>query len=250
MCYHPGKSAATSPTGQFLGRLWVFGNYSCGPAPNHSREFLNPWPQVLPIFPFVQVVPDLTKVRFEPGLATIAARGTLRMCSRIPFKDNRQRTPRPPGVRWLLLAGFAGMVLLNGGCVTTTPLEWIRNGFKVGPNYCRPPAPVAEDWIEAKDPNVQNRHLQDWWNVFDDPALNSLIDTAYVQNLNLRAIGIRVLEARAQQAIAAGNIFPQTQQATASYNRENLSHNTFNNPSAFSTLSPTPIPPGASVGNF
>src|SRR5258707_15793486 len=118
------------------------------------------------------------------------------MDSRISFRDDRQRIPRPRMLRWLVLASFAGAVLLNSGCVTTSPFDWIRNGFKVGPNYCRPPAPVADEWVEAKDPNVQNRHLQDWWGVFNDPKLNSLIDTAYVQNLNLRAIGTRVLEPR------------------------------------------------------
>ena len=96
----------------------------------------------------------------------------------------------------------AGTTFFSSGCLTTGPLEWVRNGFKVGPNYCRPPAPVAEDWIEAKNASVQNRHLQDWWQVFQDAPLNALVDTAYEQNLNLRIAGTRVLEARAQQAIA------------------------------------------------
>src|SRR5260370_22739568 len=149
------------------------------------------------------------------------------------------------GVRKLLLGGVAGALLLNGGCVTTGPLDYIRNGFKVGPNYSRPPAPVAPEWIEAKDPNVQNRHLQDWWGVFNDPKLNSLIDTAYDQNLTLRIVGTRVLQARAQQAIAAGNLFPQTQQATGQYSRVNLSKNEANNPTAFSALLPSlGLPPG------
>jgi outer membrane protein TolC len=77
----------------------------------------------------------------------------------------------------------------------TGPGQWIRNGFKVGPNYCPPPAPVAEEWIYAKDPEIQNRHLQDWWEVFQDPTLNSLIVTAYDQNPTLRVAGTRVLEA-------------------------------------------------------
>jgi NodT family efflux transporter outer membrane factor (OMF) lipoprotein len=83
---------------------------------------------------------------------------------------------------------------------------------------------------------VQNRHLQDWWGVFEDPTLNSLIDTAYGQNLNLRAIGTRVLQSRAQQAIAVGNFFPQTQQANASYSRVGLSRNTANNVTALDPL--------------
>jgi NodT family efflux transporter outer membrane factor (OMF) lipoprotein len=127
---------------------------------------------------------------------------------------------------------LAGTVLLNGGCVTTGPLQWIENGFKVGPNYGRPPAPVAPAWIEANDARVERRRLEDWWNVFQDPTLDSLIATAYRQNLNLRAVGTRVLQARAQQAIAAGNIFPQTQQLTGSYERVNLSRNAANNPAA------------------
>ncbi len=107
----------------------------------------------------------------------------------------------------------------------TGPRQWIRNGFKVGPNYDRPPAPVAADWIQADDPSVQKHHLQDWWQVFKDPTLDALIVTAYQQNPTLRIAGTRVLQARAGQAIAVGNMFPQTQQATASYARVNLNKN-------------------------
>src|SRR5271166_4152173 len=97
-------------------------------------------------------------------------------------------------LRWVSLAGLAGVVLLTSGCVATGPLEYIRNGFKVGPNYGKPPAPVADQWILANDPNVQNRQLQEWWSVFNDPILNGLIDTAYGQNLTLRVVGMRVLQ--------------------------------------------------------
>ncbi|HLN32399.1 MAG TPA: efflux transporter outer membrane subunit [Gemmataceae bacterium] len=134
--------------------------------------------------------------------------------------------------RWLGRAGLAGAILVNGGCVATGPVEWIRNGFKVGPNYDQPQGPVAPEWIEARDPRVQDRHLQDWWTVFQDGRLSSLIDTAYQQNLTLRSAGARVLEARAQQAIAAGSFFPQTQQATGEISRVGLSRNAANNPAS------------------
>jgi NodT family efflux transporter outer membrane factor (OMF) lipoprotein len=132
-------------------------------------------------------------------------------------------------------------------------VDWVRNGFKVGPNYCRPPAPEAEEWIEANDSHVQNRHLQDWWNVFQDATLNSLIDTAYSQNVSLRIVGMRVLEARAQQSIAVGNIFPQSQQATGQYSRVAQSHTTFNNPAVESSLlsqNGIVLPPNTPIGNF
>ncbi len=85
--------------------------------------------------------------------------------------------------------------------------------------------------------------------MFQDPKLNSLVDDAYEQNLTLRIVGDRVMQARAQQAIAVGSIFPQTQQATGQYSRVNLSHTTFNNPSALSGLGNGPLPPGTPIGN-
>jgi NodT family efflux transporter outer membrane factor (OMF) lipoprotein len=160
--------------------------------------------------------------------------------------------PRP-GAGWLrrlAQAGVVGTTLLATGCVTTSPLEWVRNGFKVGPNYERPPAPVAADWIGGSDSHVQKRQLEAWWSVFQDAHLNKLIETAYQQNLNLRVLATRVLQARAQQAIAAGNIFPQTQQAEGQYSRVGVSHTTFNNPSAFGATLPPGTPPPPLVGNF
>jgi NodT family efflux transporter outer membrane factor (OMF) lipoprotein len=139
------------------------------------------------------------------------------MTRRPIFGPDAHRVPRPRLPRWLALAVLAGAIVLNIGCVATGPLQYIRNGFKVGPNYCRPPAPVAEEWIQASDPKVQNRHLQDWWTVFNDPLLVSLLHTAYDQNLTLRVAGTRVLQARAQQAIAAGSIFPQKQTGMGLY---------------------------------
>jgi NodT family efflux transporter outer membrane factor (OMF) lipoprotein len=131
-------------------------------------------------------------------------------------------------------------------------MSYIRNGFKVGPNYGRPPAPVAPQWIEAEDARVDGHTLRDaeWWGVFQDRTLNSLVETAYQQNPNLRSVGTRVLQARAQQAITVGNLFPQIQEATAQYSRVGLSHTAFNNPSAFESASPFPTPPGLPVGNF
>jgi outer membrane protein TolC len=105
--------------------------------------------------------------------------------------------------------------------------EWVDNGFKVGPNYCKPPAPVASEWIDYLDPRVKSEEpdLTEWWHVFKDPALDALIETAYRQNISLREAGARILEARAQRGIAVGEIFPQSQQAFANYQHIGLSRN-------------------------
>jgi len=115
---------------------------------------------------------------------------------------------------------LAGIMILAAPLCGCTPLmEYVHNGFKVGPNYRRPPAPVAQNWIDAADPRVRTESddLSKWWTVFNDPVLDDLVCSAYLQNLTLREAGFRVLEARAQLGIAVGNILPQTQTATGSY---------------------------------
>jgi NodT family efflux transporter outer membrane factor (OMF) lipoprotein len=125
-----------------------------------------------------------------------------------------------------LARGWAGSsaTLLPGGCVTDNLREYVHNGFKVGPNYSRPPAPVAARWIQAGDPRTQGPPPcdSDWWEVFQDPTLDALVGLAYQQNPNLRSVGARVLQARAQQAIAVGNFFPQTQRFLGAYPYGNI----------------------------
>jgi outer membrane protein TolC len=120
------------------------------------------------------------------------------------------------------------MILAACGC--TSLGEFVQNGFNVGPNYERPPAPLASDWIDAKNPHVKSvpADYSTWWRVFRDPVLDDLIRTAYAQNVNLKIAGTRVLEARAQLAIAMGQLFPQQQQATGSYQHIQLSKNVAN----------------------
>jgi NodT family efflux transporter outer membrane factor (OMF) lipoprotein len=111
------------------------------------------------------------------------------------------------------------LVVALSGC--TSFHDYIQNGFKVGPNYCAPAAPVAQHWIDAasiRQP-ADMESLRRWWTVFNDPKLNYLVECAYHQNLTLREAGFRVLQSRAQLAIAQGNLFPQTQTATGGYSR-------------------------------
>ena len=134
---------------------------------------------------------------------------------------------------WLRAAGFFLIAILaaaSSGC--TSWREYVANGFKVGPNYCRPAAPVADHWIDDKNPNVGSEPANDaaWWHTFNDPVLDTLIQTAYQQNLTLRVAGLRILEARALRAVAVGEFFPQSQQATGSYTRAGASLNNVNTP--------------------
>jgi NodT family efflux transporter outer membrane factor (OMF) lipoprotein len=76
----------------------------------------------------------------------------------------------------------------------------------------------------------EEQQLAQWWTVFNDTTLNTLIQTAYQQNLTLREAGTRILEARALLGIARGNLFPQEQFAFGEYSRVKLSQNVANPP--------------------
>jgi NodT family efflux transporter outer membrane factor (OMF) lipoprotein len=125
----------------------------------------------------------------------------------------------------LAVCGAVGLCL--SGC--TSFKEYKANGYKVGPNYAPPPAPVATHWIEASDARVreQSEDLSQWWTVFNDPVLDRLVADAYGQNLTLREAGFRVLQARAQLDFATGSLFPQTQNATGGYRRNAATGNFF-----------------------
>ncbi len=141
--------------------------------------------------------------------------------------------PRPcRGWRRLVAVG-----LLAGAAGCTSLQDYVHNGFKVGPNYGRPPAPVAQQWIDANDQRLRTEtdDLSQWWKVFSDPVLDDLVGRAYRQNLSLREAGFQVLRARAELGIAVGEIFPQAQDLTGSYRRIGTSNETVGR-SASSTL--------------
>src|ERR1019366_5105622 len=53
-------------------------------------------------------------------------------------------------LRLTLLFSLSPLLLIFFCGCTSLP-DYLRNGFKVGPNYVTPPAPVAHDWIDADD---------------------------------------------------------------------------------------------------
>ncbi len=124
-------------------------------------------------------------------------------------------------------------VLLAAGCTT------------VGPDFEKPKAPVADNWSSADEPEVNTEEVdyQEWWQVFSDPVLTQLIETAYQQNLSLQIAGLRILEARAQLGIATGLKYPQSQSVSGGYTRSRSSENAppFSNlpPSISSQIDPT-----------
>ena len=109
--------------------------------------------------------------------------------------------------------------LIGTGALALAGLLLVTGCKTVGPDFEKPEVPTADTWLDAENEKVDTTSAayQDWWEVFDDPALSDLIDTAYQQNLSLQVAGLRVMEARAQLGIATGLKYPQSQSVGGGY---------------------------------
>ncbi len=127
---------------------------------------------------------------------------------------------KAPSADRILIAITAAVLVLDfGGCM------------RVGPDYVRPEVDVNPSWLESS-PLLREEpaEIREWWTAFDDPVLIGLVHEAYDQNLSLRAAGLRVIQARAARGIAVGEFFPQEQQISADYSKNEISKNDLNNP--------------------
>lgn len=147
----------------------------------------------------------------------------MKNCTSVPRGQLAVRTCQRPATVVRSLAVFAALAVA-GGCQLG---EWMRNGFKVGPEYGRPAPTVASSWIDGAGDRIETSpaQLSAWWTSLNDPALDSLIRRTYEQNLSLRVAASRVLEARYRRRIAVGELFPQSQEADVVYTRNKLSSN-------------------------
>ncbi len=110
---------------------------------------------------------------------------------------------------------FASLLLVLAGCTT------------LGPDY-REPTP---EWLAAWQPDLygqlgaateeEDAPLQLWWQRFEDPVLDALMEEVLSENLSLQIAGLRVLEARARLGGAEALRLPQLQElsASAAYSR-------------------------------
>jgi len=142
--------------------------------------------------------------------------------SAFPKNDpNRSARLRRPTVILLFIVMVSLMLGLSGCSM-------------VGPDYVKPTPPEPDNWLEPDNPQIESTEadFSHWWSVFNDPVLNTLVETAYRQNLSLQVAGLRVLEARAQLGIAIGFQYPQQQQVNADATANQLSKNAPNSAGA------------------
>ncbi|MCP4764821.1 MAG: efflux transporter outer membrane subunit [Gammaproteobacteria bacterium] len=94
----------------------------------------------------------------------------------------------------------------------------------LGPDYVEPEVEWLDDWItdlngQALPAGTTQEDLDFWWQAFNDPVLNGLIETAREENSTLQIAALAIVRSRALLGIATGTQYPQVQQATGSLAR-------------------------------
>jgi NodT family efflux transporter outer membrane factor (OMF) lipoprotein len=99
----------------------------------------------------------------------------------------------------------------------------------LGPDFVKPEVATEESWLEKNNEiSTASKEQTEWWKIFNDSALNGLVEKAYKQNLPLQIAGLRIFEARAELGIAVGLQYPQTQRVGGSSSAVGLSENSPN----------------------
>lgn len=109
--------------------------------------------------------------------------------------------------------------------VAMLPLSLVLTGCMVGPDYQQPPSTVPANWSvnsPAKTTPIESHTFANWWSVFNDPVLSSLMIRVKNGNLDLRQAEARLREARSRRALSQANLFP-TISAKAGANQTRVS---------------------------
>ena len=94
---------------------------------------------------------------------------------------------------------FFGAVLL---------LMMLQQSCSVGPNLTEHPVPLPQQYLNDTLP-PDSAEMVSWWNLFNDPVLDSLVRLALDTNRNLLVAAQRVEQARLQTRIAKGEFGPK-----------------------------------------
>lgn len=85
-------------------------------------------------------------------------------------------------------------------------------GCAVGPDYRRPDIQAPTEW-RFEDKEARTLINARWWEQFNDPVLNGLIETALKENKDVLIAAARIEEYEGRYAAARGDLFPQAQAA-------------------------------------
>ncbi|RLK50361.1 multidrug efflux system outer membrane protein [Alkalispirillum mobile] len=93
--------------------------------------------------------------------------------------------------------------------ITTVATALVLAGCAVGPDYQAPEMDLPQAWPESSLLADEEREAWiNWWEQFDDPTLNQLVERAVADNLDIRLQAARLEEARARLGLARAEQLP------------------------------------------
>ncbi|RUO21782.1 efflux transporter outer membrane subunit [Aliidiomarina haloalkalitolerans] len=100
---------------------------------------------------------------------------------------------------------FSKLALVSFGVATTLFLS----GCTMGPDYQSTETELSEEWISSFPSEAElTRELQQWWQQYQDPNLNALVERALTDNLSLQVQLARIEQARAELGFENANRWP------------------------------------------
>lgn len=118
-------------------------------------------------------------------------------------------------------------------------LGLVVSSCEVGPKYHAPKVAVADTWKSKQIETEAIPQVDHWWEVFNDPKLNELIELAIRNSPTLSAASHRVEQAREFSKIHRGRLFPQV----------NFDPAASTSPRSVHTFGTTPTPPPSLIKN-
>lgn len=105
-------------------------------------------------------------------------------------------------------------------------------GCKVGPDYRAPKVELSDRWVgPTTAPTTQGSkattrpvEITQWWSTFNDPVLDSLIERAIEENLDLKQATARIRQARAARGVVSSGLWPAAD-ASGAYRRSGSGDN-------------------------
>src|SRR5512139_2047714 len=91
----------------------------------------------------------------------------------------------------------------------------------VGPDYERPVVDTPKDWRFSTPQAQANVANTLWWQQFQDPVLNRLIQVALQENQDLKIAAARIDQFLGQYAVVRSQLFPQLVGSAAGTKTEN-----------------------------
>lgn len=119
-----------------------------------------------------------------------------------------------PILMWLTMSNIHHTIdykrLLKKG-VSILALYSLAACSVVGPNFeSIDTVKLPDSWSKNDTENASLMTIQ-WWEQFNDPILNNLVEAANQQNLDIEAAGLRILQARMVYGISDALSYPQVQ---------------------------------------